>query len=189
MVIKNKDELVDRARKHRDLDHLIRGTYGRGRVNGTLNGTPIFKGCAIGCLAAPAEPEELDAYLRSDSGFAEERYPATTIEGITLYEMQKNSDDQIEEIEEQFGVCRALVRWAEHYFENTDLSFEESRDFVVEFCEALPEGEDIDDEYVGRHYDGGWRRQSTIAGPHATKDGYLAWLHEGCPAFEAVVPA
>ena len=129
-VIKNKRELVLRAKGHARADHVQQGTYGRASVNGYAD----FKGCAIGCLATPHRQPELRKFLRDlFKGPVRDRHLEDA--GLDEYKQQ-------ELLKREFGICPALARAAESFFES-QRTHGAAIEFIPAFAMSLPEGRNV----------------------------------------------
>lgn len=140
MVIHNTETLVERAEWHAKQDHIYQGTYGCGKVNGKAE----FVGCAIGCLATPHKPRELVEFLRANLGDAD---ASSALWGPGKKFLAIDSFDQTQEIAEQFGICRGLMRLVEDVFEGLS-THGAAINFVRDFARVCAEieGADIKDE-------------------------------------------
>lgn len=141
MKIRNTKLLVQRAESHAKHDRIAQGTYGATKTNGK---TPHFKGCVIGCLATPHGEKGLRAFLQhTDRSYAAsgERTPGKLPDGSGWGWLDVDSSQQLDHIEQVFGIPTELMRWAEDVFECFS-HHGEAIEFVPEFCKriALLEG-------------------------------------------------
>lgn len=162
MKIKNKAELVRRARWHRTEDRFVQGHYADFEPT---NGDVKFTGCAIGCLATPARKRELKGWMEK---LRESIGHFVTTKDLGAWD---DSDSQTKRLGQEFGITEALARLAEGVFESADTR-EEAADFVVEFAKALPEGKNITPRMVAT-----FRRN---AYDYESAAEVLDWLRNDC---------
>jgi protease II len=158
MIIKNKQKLVERAKAHKNADHITNQTYAD--VAGSHNGDrkEDWKLCAIGCLATETSLEKL---LEQ---FGTENVRVWQEDEHTHYYCNIDEEILIDKLVDDFGICNSLARVAEAIFESVEeefgmydelrddsqfvLSYEERQNFPTEFAQALPEGTNITDDDV-----------------------------------------
>ena len=161
-TIKNKHELVLRAKAHARADRIIQGTYGRGSVNGKVE----FEGCFIGCLAAPHRKRALRAWVEGFLGnYVEDEFALPEL------------------LHEEFGIVPELSRACETIFEEMEYHGD-AINFLPAFAEALPEGKRI----TPRQVNSAWERitgheigmgpyfLSTHTEAEDARDELLTWL-------------
>ncbi len=137
--LRNKRELVLRARGHARMDRLTQGTYGEAYVNGHVD----YRGCAIGCLAVPHRGAELLRFVKE----RREASPLAHLDSPGVWFPMV--DEHLRELERSFGISEAMMRRAELVFEA--LPFHGAAiEFVPAFTEALPEGVIIHDTELPR---------------------------------------
>lgn len=150
MKIKNKKELVLRARGHARTDHITQGTYGHAEANGHVE----YRGCAIGCLSTPHRQKDLRRFV---------------LDGVDF----DDDSGMVRTLAEEFGICPALARAAEAIFEGLD-THGQAIEFIPAFARALPEGVDIGSRSVADWWRKNTRASATCYGPG---DWGFGWLY------------
>lgn len=122
MKIKNKKELILRAKGNVRVDQLVNDSYinKRGREP---------KVCGIGCLALPHRKREQAAFF--------ENLFSKIVGGARCKDL----------LEEEFGISRALANLLESLFVGANRKGEAGA-FIIGFAEHIPEGVSIDRENV-----------------------------------------
>jgi len=202
MIIKNTDELVKNAIAHKNADHIANNVYAQ--ISGNHNGTKEEEWdiCAIGCLATPATLKELVKEFPDDvTVWTEEKNGET----YTFYNSNITDDVLLNNLKEKYGICNALARAAETFFEGTHngagdfdhyedfdkdytdgesgrhyiLSRDERANFPLEFAQALSEGASIPSENVLRWFsENDLYLEINVSFHPEQKNAFLDWLRD-----------
>lgn len=113
-----RDRIVDRMRRHHTADTIVQNDLYQELDPNLATG---YRGCAIGCLLDPQEP--------NDGG----------VEDLSLVRNPANGWHA--EIETQFGIPAALARIVDGVF--VALPADEAPDFALHVAEAVPVGRDL----------------------------------------------
>lgn len=178
MKIKNKTRLVSRAVKHKEMDRFVPNVY----VMKEYGRNDDFKGCLIGCLGMPTTRSAMITRIFGTTGAVGPR-----------------TRDLMGNVTREFGVCKALQRAGEAFLMSLPSETPQRLGgFTQSFCEALPEGRDVDFDLVKRwaatrphleleedsyehESDPDCEVEITFGHRRAEQKAFMSWLRRGCP--------
>jgi hypothetical protein len=141
-----KDTLVDRARRHRELDEIVHSGYGTMEVT---TRQVKFDGCAVACLATPViERREFDPSLVAELSAHSTRDVELTVAGSGQLHASFEASLLYGKLRREFNLPYTLLTLAESVFESAGDFTEGNLDWPRDFAEAIPVAAKVTEQKV-----------------------------------------